>query len=179
LLQNFDDYRSSIVSQDSLDLKGGGGGVGEIPPAPPPILDPLIVSINHYTDGGHRSPIITDHNHNHRPSQKDLIISAKGTLKRSTSKKSTSSQVQHHQEIQFFINENNIDDDFDADVVSLAQEEQEVFAGVKKVQDGSLTIRSHRGTVRGVKNRVRAGIATFLRDPHAKVSQLSPAIKLF
>ena len=33
------------------------------------------------------------------------------------------------------------------------------------------TIRSHRGTVRGVRNRVRQGIATFLlRDPTLKVS---------
>ena len=33
------------------------------------------------------------------------------------------------------------------------------------------TIRSHRGTVRGVRNRVRQGIATFLlKDPSLKVS---------
>ena len=37
------------------------------------------------------------------------------------------------------------------------------------ISEGNLTIRSHRGTVRGVKNRVRAGIATFLRDPSSKV----------
>jgi hypothetical protein len=35
------------------------------------------------------------------------------------------------------------------------------------------TIRSHRGTIRGVKNRVRAGIATFLRDQRAKVKPFS------
>ena len=33
-----------------------------------------------------------------------------------------------------------------------------------------LLLRSMRGTVRGVKNRVRAGIATFLQDQTAKVS---------
>ena len=33
----------------------------------------------------------------------------------------------------------------------------------------TVTIRSKRGTVRGVKNRVRQGIATFLRDPNKKV----------
>ena len=32
------------------------------------------------------------------------------------------------------------------------------------------TYRSIRGTVRGVKNRVRAGIATFLQDQTAKVT---------
>lgn len=35
----------------------------------------------------------------------------------------------------------------------------------------TLTIRSSRGTVRGVKNRVRQGIATFLRDPTKKVME--------
>ena len=45
------------------------------------------------------------------------------------------------------------------------------FLGSKtpSISEGNLTIRSHRGTVRGVKNRVRAGIATFLRDPSSKV----------
>lgn len=38
------------------------------------------------------------------------------------------------------------------------------FAGVKDLLgDGASTIRSAKGTVRGVKNRVRAGIATFLQ----------------
>jgi len=36
------------------------------------------------------------------------------------------------------------------------------------VREGGDTIRSIRGTVRGVKNRVRAGIATFLQDQTAK-----------
>ena len=36
----------------------------------------------------------------------------------------------------------------------------------------NLTIRSSRGTVRGVKNRVRQGIATFLRDPSKKVGPI-------
>ncbi|XP_060531876.1 glutaredoxin domain-containing cysteine-rich protein CG12206-like [Cylas formicarius] len=42
--------------------------------------------------------------------------------------------------------------------------EDETFAGYKDfLDDGAATIRSARGTVRGVKNRVRAGIATFLQ----------------
>ena len=52
------------------------------------------------------------------------------------------------------------------------------FMGVRVTVDGdeataassSETIRSNRGTVRGVKNRVRAGIATFqLKDSTQKV----------
>lgn len=42
--------------------------------------------------------------------------------------------------------------------------EDETFAGYKDLLgDGAATIRSAKGTVRGVKNRVRAGIATFLQ----------------
>ncbi|KAF5285323.1 hypothetical protein FQA39_LY04422 [Lamprigera yunnana] len=43
--------------------------------------------------------------------------------------------------------------------------DDETFAGYKDFLggDGSSTIRSAKGTVRGVKNRVRAGIATFLQ----------------
>jgi glutaredoxin domain-containing cysteine-rich protein 1 len=54
----------------------------------------------------------------------------------------------------------------------------ENFAGVRVIgsEQGSnsstSTIRSHRGTIRGVKNRVRAGIATFLRDQKTKVNHL-------
>lgn len=43
--------------------------------------------------------------------------------------------------------------------------EDETFAGYKDLINGTTasTIRSSKGTVRGVKNRVRAGIATFLQ----------------
>ncbi|XP_047998261.1 glutaredoxin domain-containing cysteine-rich protein CG31559-like [Leguminivora glycinivorella] len=43
--------------------------------------------------------------------------------------------------------------------------ELEYFAGIKdyKSEDAPSTIRSSKGTIRGVKNRVRAGIATFLQ----------------
>ena len=137
-------FRSSIASQDSLELQS------EIPPAPP--LDPLI-SLSTYTDQPNLSKL----------SQKDLIVTAKSTLKRRTPRKST--------DFQFYVNETDFSDiGSDLDSLSLASEED--FAGSKspKISEGNLTIRSHRGTVRGVKNRVRAGIATFLRDPCSKVS---------
>ncbi|KAK0076513.1 hypothetical protein PV325_005257 [Microctonus aethiopoides] len=44
----------------------------------------------------------------------------------------------------------------------------EYFAGFKILDKEA--IRSAKGTVRGVKNRVRAGIATFLQNPSSKVS---------
>lgn len=51
--------------------------------------------------------------------------------------------------------------------------ENDTFAGHRDLLlgDGAATIRSAKGTVRGVKNRVRAGIATFLQINNAtKVS---------
>jgi hypothetical protein len=51
-------------------------------------------------------------------------------------------------------------------------ENEETFAGYKDLLQGresSSTIRSAKGTVRGVKNRVRAGIATFLQLHDTKV----------
>lgn len=47
-------------------------------------------------------------------------------------------------------------------------EDDESFAGYKILEREA--IRSAKGTVRGVKNRVRAGIATFLQKPSTKVS---------
>lgn len=61
----------------------------------------------------------------------------------------------------FHINENSNDT-----LVPLkAVVENDTFAGHKHLlyADGATTIRSAKGTVRGVKNRVRAGIATFLQ----------------
>lgn len=59
---------------------------------------------------------------------------------------------------------------FDETVKSVVKSESEVpelefFAGIKdyKNEDAPSTIRSSKGTIRGVKNRVRAGIATFLQ----------------
>uniref|UniRef100_A0A1I8P8W2 Glutaredoxin domain-containing protein n=1 Tax=Stomoxys calcitrans TaxID=35570 RepID=A0A1I8P8W2_STOCA len=47
----------------------------------------------------------------------------------------------------------------------------DVFAGYKDIRCGSATstIRSNKGTVRGVKNRVRNGIATFLQLQHPNI----------
>jgi glutaredoxin domain-containing cysteine-rich protein 1 len=42
-------------------------------------------------------------------------------------------------------------------------ESDENFAGLKDLSNRTATIRSAKGTIRGVKNRVRNGIATFLQ----------------
>ncbi|XP_014224453.1 glutaredoxin domain-containing cysteine-rich protein CG12206-like [Trichogramma pretiosum] len=52
-------------------------------------------------------------------------------------------------------------------LANASEQEQEFFAGVQTGRDKE-AIRSAKGTVRGVKNRVRAGIATFLQTPAAK-----------
>jgi len=88
-------------------------------------------------------------------SRTNQILNAKGTLKK---KQST--------DLQFFLHEHE-ETVSDVDSVSLVSEED--FGGIKgHIKNGHMTIRSHRGTVRGVRNRVRAGIATFLRDPTTK-----------
>lgn len=48
----------------------------------------------------------------------------------------------------------------------------ETFAGRKCVGLDFSTIKSSRGSIRGVKNRVRAGIATFLEMKDSKVSKI-------
>ncbi|KAK9681231.1 Glutaredoxin [Popillia japonica] len=64
----------------------------------------------------------------------------------------------------FHLNEHLTDETNCADV-PIKKIEDESFAGLKNVIgcEDSKTIRSAKGTVRGVKNRVRAGIATFLQ----------------
>ena len=54
----------------------------------------------------------------------------------------------------------------------MIREEEERSNVVGVVSSNTTTIRSKRGTVRGVRNRVRQGIATFLRDPSKKVCLL-------
>ncbi|KAG6457213.1 hypothetical protein O3G_MSEX010178 [Manduca sexta] len=70
----------------------------------------------------------------------------------------------------FHLNEKEFDDDKSVKSVSVGKSdsgvtELEYFAGVKDYKNEELpsTIRSSKGTIRGVKNRVRAGIATFLQ----------------
>ncbi|KAI4463950.1 hypothetical protein MML48_4g00016584 [Holotrichia oblita] len=64
----------------------------------------------------------------------------------------------------FHLNEHLIDET-DCANVPIKKVDDESFAGLKNVIgcEDSKTIRSAKGTVRGVKNRVRAGIATFLQ----------------
>lgn len=49
----------------------------------------------------------------------------------------------------------------------------EAFAGYKDINSGTSTIRSNKGTIRGVKNRVRNGIATFLQMQHTSIKVIS------
>lgn len=78
----------------------------------------------------------------------------------------------------FHLNENVEEKQEQPDVV----EKDETFAGYKDIlgDDGASTIRSAKGTVRGVKNRVRAGIATFLQiNSNTKVSVIFTLLVFF
>ncbi|XP_054261793.1 LOW QUALITY PROTEIN: glutaredoxin domain-containing cysteine-rich protein CG31559-like [Macrosteles quadrilineatus] len=77
----------------------------------------------------------------------------------------------------FHLNENS----FEPEVTSARKDDEDYFAGCKGFQEGdpsSATIRSSRGTIRGVKNRVRAGIATFLQIQATKTWQEREAGKI-
>ncbi|XP_004922689.2 glutaredoxin domain-containing cysteine-rich protein CG31559 [Bombyx mori] len=70
----------------------------------------------------------------------------------------------------FHLNEKQFDENDSLKSVSVSKVDSEVsdleyFAGVKdfKNEDMPSTIKSSKGTIRGVKNRVRAGIATFIQ----------------
>lgn len=79
----------------------------------------------------------------------------------------------------FHINENNLSYLLNKSDKSIYDTNEDSFAGYRDLttayspMSGSSTIRSNKGTIRGVKNRVRNGIATFLQMQHAniKVSQ--------
>lgn len=73
----------------------------------------------------------------------------------------------------FHLNENS----FEPEVISARTEDDDYFAGCKSYTEGDMassTIRSTKGTIRGVKNRVRAGIATFLQMHSNKVGTVFP-----
>lgn len=148
--------RSTSTSPDSLDLNE------DLIPQAPPLLDSSLID-----------PLqIGQHVYESRKSQ---ILNAKGTLKAPKNNKERKNSIISDEisSFQFFLHEKDFEEHSTGDdSTSLVSEED--FAGIKDQwtrnipEDGSLTIRSHRGTIRGVKNRVRAGIATFLRDPSFK-----------
>lgn len=73
----------------------------------------------------------------------------------------------------FHINENL---SYELDAYKMTHDESdESFAGLKDLRSGSSsTIRSKNGTIRGIKNRVRSGISTFLQmqQTTVKVNQV-------
>lgn len=76
----------------------------------------------------------------------------------------------------FHMNENVFDEvDATAVAATAAGPTDDTFAGCKSAA-ASDTIRSAKGTIRGVKNRVRAGIATFLQP---KTNKVSTVLSLF
>ncbi|XP_022165951.1 glutaredoxin domain-containing cysteine-rich protein CG12206-like [Myzus persicae] len=77
----------------------------------------------------------------------------------------------------FHMNENVFDEVDAAAVAAAAAPSDDTFAGCKTVATSD-TIRSAKGTIRGVKNRVRAGIATFLQPKTNKTWQEKEAGKV-
>lgn len=74
----------------------------------------------------------------------------------------------------FHINEN-----FELDAFSKMthDESDDSFAGLKDLRSGTSTIRSKNGTIRGIKNRVRSGISTFLQMQETTVKVICKSRK--
>lgn len=119
----------------------------------------------------------SDKSDDHKPLEKtnsnESSSSRKSVVEERTyddrNKHSNASVIDPDSFYKFHLNENQ----FDAVVPCARQDDDDLFAGCKGYQEGDLassTIRSSKGTIRGVKNRVRAGIATFLQMHTSKVS---------
>lgn len=130
-------------------------------PPPPEFCDdsPLLMQVN-------ESPAPPSLTH------LELIRAARDTIQKKKKKKKRTKSVrrEHDDSFDFHMNEGDAPTADDEKAVI----EEFAFAGIRMVTpvppESTGTIRSHRGTVRGVRNRVRAGIATFLQDPSSKVS---------
>ncbi len=157
---------STSIHVDSYDAVESPTSYRTPPIAPPPLREYMLSETPPLLLSGDR-----------RQSQLDLIQEARRMLRKgialSTPVRSPSptetiaSEWSDESQVLFHINER---DDIPPNPIY-----DENFAGVRVLgsepcsNSSTSTIRSHRGTIRGVKNRVRAGIATFLRDQQSKV----------
>ncbi|XP_049300423.1 uncharacterized protein LOC125773997 [Anopheles funestus] len=126
----------------------------------------------------------TDHHHQHDPSNnylqhmQHLTINDPAGVARAQSSCSAgsfttesvrSNQFESDRYYKFHINERGRPDgsgepgSSSPETTPSVVDDDESFAGLKDLSNGTSTIRSNKGTVRGVKNRVRNGIATFLQ----------------
>ncbi|XP_011873066.1 PREDICTED: glutaredoxin domain-containing cysteine-rich protein CG31559-like [Vollenhovia emeryi] len=114
---------------------------------------------------GHSSPVIKERTYEERKQREQERIEqecANATQTRSTGHKYLYEDDRYYN---FHVNELR-DDNKNSNGEHGVAENDECFAGYK-IHDKE-AIRSAKGTVRGVKNRVRAGIATFLQSPTSK-----------
>lgn len=84
-------------------------------------------------------------------------------------------QFENDNGYQFHLNENSMSYLLGQSDKSICDTNEDSFAGYRDLttayspMSGNSTIRSNKGTIRGVKNRVRNGIATFLQMQHANI----------
>lgn len=113
----------------------------------------------------------TNNNHNHTNNGHNGNISA-------SSVSSSTKTYENDKYYKFHINESVTEEEaIEARAQQAILREDDTFAGYKDISARvpTSTIRSSKGTIRGVKNRVRNGIATFLQmqQTNVKVSALS------
>ncbi|EFA01871.1 glutaredoxin domain-containing cysteine-rich protein CG12206 [Tribolium castaneum] len=149
---------------DTLD----SGTCSDLDGTPPPKKNTSVTLIQHQ-----RTASLTDSDNDScdsgKASPKPLPQTLLQDIRKSVVVKSYEERKEEQKEVKpildtdmfykFHLNEHVSEDNDVPKVV-----EDETFAGYKDLLgDGAATIRSAKGTVRGVKNRVRAGIATFLQ----------------
>ena len=167
--ESLEQSMSTSIHVDNYDVVESPTLYRTPPVAPPPLSEYMLSVTPPLSLSGDR-----------RQSQLDLIQEARRMLRKgivlSTPVRSPSptetiaSEWSDESQVLFHINER---DDIPPNPIY-----DENFAGVRVLgsepcsNSSTSTIRSHRGTIRGVKNRVRAGIATFLRDQQSKVKYI-------
>jgi hypothetical protein len=98
----------------------------------------------------------SDDEHDHRD-YSDLVL-----CNRDSGDKLLVDFYDHDKSYKFHMNE-HLSSALDACNLATHDESDENFAGYKDLSSRTSTIRSAKGTIRGVKNRVKNGIATFLQ----------------
>ncbi|KAF4526017.1 hypothetical protein B566_EDAN000810 [Ephemera danica] len=152
------DEEEDSISCDSLNSSELNGDSIIHPPSPPELIDTILPGKFKLEEQIrslqlHEEKVLP-------PPPPPVIVSERTYAERSIVPPVPQAVPDHHYE--FHLHE-NVDREGE-DVVT------DTFAGVRDVLGERGAIKSARGTVRGVKNRVRAGIATFLQLEDTKVS---------
>lgn len=130
----------------------------------PRIRSPVLATEQ---NGRLTSPVVKECTYEERKQEQERLEQESGDVDTSVNPLTGKKYVYEYDRFyKFHINELKGNKDSGRGVVLGDKETDECFAGYKILEKEA--IRSAKGTVRGVKNRVRAGIATFLQKPSSQ-----------